>query len=199
MPKTKTPALPAEPTKPEAKPVSLTETQLKIANLAADLIMRGGHEDDIRSLIFAVLRHQRRMAFGVREAINSGEDWMQRDAAALTLSLSKHWPEGKPESDAPMPDTVSQEARERLRERLDDHLDAFKAKAKMHELHLLVDAFEMFDTHSDLDIAEDECPLLESIMWGLVRNDQYVHVRKEHVDLVKNFVEVPESKATKAA
>jgi hypothetical protein len=186
-------------TAPAAMP--LTDFQETVCNLAADLILRGGMDEDVANLLRATIGHSLHLqwprfdAFKADHIANDLPEWQQR--------IARHWPEKKDPQDA-LPTTVTEMLRANLRGKLEELFVRFLAKSRMHELYLMNAVLENFDGNArGPDITNAESVLAEALMSELSSDDSYLKVPSEHIEAVEDLlekltreIEVPPAKAS---
>ncbi len=189
--------LPPEPrAKPETFKRELTDFQLLVCDLAGDIILNGGHQDDVHNLIFAAMGHSYRLRFGMSKGSpdeylgNLHQDWIQK--------ISRHWPEERPEPKEEKPKTVSEMVRTHLRDGLRSNFEWFLGSARMHELYLLWAVLQNFEgvTHGP-ESERAESVLALAFAYEIDSDSTYVKVSRDRVKLVEQYVGLLEAAETR--
>jgi hypothetical protein len=186
--KNRTANTPATPAAINRQPRSLTDFQETVCNLAADLILNGGAEEDVANLLRATIGHSLHLQFPEFDA------WIcervAKDLPGWTKRISHLWPaRSEPVESEQLPNTVTEMLRANLRGRIEEDFATFLAKARMHELHLMHDVLENFENSAGLsDNDSAESALAEAFMYELDSDDTYVKVPRDRVEAVEQFL-----------
>ena len=190
---------PAEAEAPVRSP--LTPFQEHICDLAGDLILNGGHEDEINSLIYACMGHEWRRRFPDQDPARQEHSlarYTNRWISDWYRKLSRHWPEEPGDGPAKEPDTaaeqsVSERIRSTVREDLKDRFEEFLGAANPEELRLLRDVFMSAESSRG---GPDDVPLAESFSWEIGQHADYIRVPGRHEKLVRQYLELLEKSGT---
>ncbi len=186
-----------EPAKPETEQIApwrtLPEIQQEVAEVASDMIVNGGDQEDVGLLITAVLRHKWRRYMSRRpKSLDDTEK--EVDEAALNYAargkqdrykkLARYWPDEQPTTtttpDKPKATTVVEMVRDNFRKKAREAFEDFMANSGVpEEVHLLGEI---------LELAAQGNPLIEAISIELQDAHTYVHVPDKHVARVRDFL-----------
>jgi hypothetical protein len=172
-------------------PQALTDFQETVCNLAADLILNGGAEADVANLLRATIGHSLNLRFP--ECGCYSEDRIKLDLPEWLKMLSRYWP-AKTQRKHPLPTTVSEMVRANLRGNLGEKFDEFMSAARMHELYLMLEVLDSFDSITGgPDDEAAESVLAEAFMRQIESDHTYVKVLSDRVHLVEDFLETIDS------
>lgn len=177
----------------------LTELQEQVCDLAGDLIVNGGHEDDVDELLFAVMAHFWRRRFpdyprSQEEREKNAVDFAEKHRASWLKRLARHWPEEPtPRAVEPLPQTVSEMVRANDRGVLKERFEDF-----MREVEGLADIHLLSDVLNDWSGGNNQLP--EAFAYQIGRSDTYVKVPQAYLEQVQKLVQVlTEGKSDEAA
>ncbi len=179
-----------EVTTTQAAEGELTDFQQLVCNLAADLIINGGEEQDLEKFLEGIFGHMMHPQF-------RGDEWWKDRYEDEKLPewkqrLMRYWPEAaSPRTVENAPKTVSDMARENLRDRLRSRCREFRHKARMHELYLLDSVLDTFEaTTGGADNPDAESILATAFIYELDSDHAYVKVQRDHLKMVEQYVKL---------
>jgi len=169
---------------PTRDPQALTDFQESVCELCADMILRGGDEEDVSGLLRSVIGHSlhRRCAEAdpSRNIAHFLPRWRKR--------LARYWPKER-EPEHALPKTVTEMVRANLRRKLEDNFSSFLARARMHELYLMNEVLEKFESEgSHIGDESAESMLARAFLYELVTDYSYLKVPDDHVEAVEEFL-----------
>ena len=177
------------------KPPQLTDFQENVCDLCADLILNGGDEDDVSSLLRAVISHGVHRRFPGYNSCHR----VEQDLPDFRKRLARYWPE-KIEPEHELPKTVTEMLRANLRGSLESNFADFMARARMQEIYLLNEVFINFASEGSDVLDEDaESMLARAFLYELQTDYSYLKVPDDHVEAVEEFLKhIDEAQAVTA-
>jgi hypothetical protein len=199
--KTKTkPAAPNAEPKPVAELPKLSQLQEFLCDTLGDLILRGGHPDDIHDVLMDAAYHHERKHFPrfSVECDKQYEDRLKKQAdlhvAEWTDRLAKEWPEPQEAGgETPEPTGVVQRIRALVNDNLEERFRDFMLEATPEEKRLLLGVFQNFDGTSNgrADNERPELLLATAFMDEIGADERYIKLPNERIkDLVVRYVEL---------
>jgi hypothetical protein len=185
---------PATETKPELP--KLTQLQEHVFEVLADMVLRGGHTDNIYDILWnAAAHHQRRRfpRFG-NECDQQFNERIDKSATKRAdewqTQIAKSWPEREKTEETLLPKNVIQRVRAVLTERLEDRLHDFILEATPEEKRLPTDVLQNRENISiGPDIEDPELNLATAFMEEIEAEERYIQVPNERIkDLVVGYV-----------
>ncbi|MGI8745979.1 MAG: hypothetical protein ACR2NN_26045 [Bryobacteraceae bacterium] len=204
------PSTPAQDKAPKAKPKTitvvkkpqsvpgreLTETQQTACDLAADLIINGGDEDDVHQLLWGILGHNFRRRFpgwpsDPAERDKKAEDHILALKGRWYAKLAKQWSEPIARRKRPIPNTVGEMARDNARRRLERvFYEDYVGGAPTEDVYLLQEILE--------DAYGSGKSLPDAFAYKIGADHTWVKVPDEHVKRVEQFIELVKGQADAA-
>ena len=168
---------------PDTSP-QMTPLQEELASLLGDLILNGGHRQDVRSMFYAAFSHywRRRFTEGStpdKYVENNEEKWARKLAAAWPTKDKIEWP---PIASG----TVTDYIRANYRGSLDGRIERFLEEATAEEIRFL-DA-----------VAATEIQLANSFEAEIDREITWVRIPRKHQHKVIVFIELLAEEPTPA-
>ena len=186
----------AEP-KPKTKPAfnpaphrELTAVQAEIANEMAEIILRGGHKDDVELVLRGLMQHQnRRKSYNdsktTAESAEYAEGFADKWWTTWFTKLAKHWPppSNHPEQTKQVASSAPAEmVRANMRGELEDLFDEFiRDEESPEEVWLLREILQ--SVYSGFSLAH-------AFAFVLGGNSVYVSVPGRHVKLVEEYLQL---------
>jgi hypothetical protein len=172
---------------PSVKPHrDLTPTQDEVADLASDLIMNGGSQQDLSLFLRALLRHEyRKHGFGKKASTDhidaTVSQWLDRSSQRIM----KQWPDPIEGSNVEgvKPKTVVEMAQANVRRELKDQFAEFLAREDGLEPIWLLNDILTYCTSAGYDLAEAFAVVMDA-------DDIYVRVPWSQADKVRAFVKL---------
>lgn len=173
----------------------------RICELAADLILSGGHSDDMSLFLSGLVGHEYRR----RASHLKAEADLRQDLAEVRHDAVRRWERklGRfwADPDASQADeqaavksakqSISAAVRETVRTELRERFSDFMDKANAEEIRLLRDIFISQESISHGD--ERDVPLAEAFSYEVGLNVAYLRVSGRHQQLVEKYIELLES------
>jgi hypothetical protein len=187
--KTETTPRRAEESAPWRK--NLTPTQERFADLAADLILNGGDDEDVYLFLRAAMRHERRRIFPEtltgKYRITSPDEFANQHIGREFKSLARNWPERPAKAEDPKPRTVKEMISVNVRRQLQDSFEEFMRDAEgLTDIYLLRDVF--------IDWISGHRELGEAFSRVLETDQTYIQVPWKLERQVRQFVELLQEK-----
>jgi hypothetical protein len=163
----------------------LTPTQEEVADLASDLLINGGSQQDLYLLLTALFRHQYRKFSFAKEATEAtvaarAEQWLHRSSQQII----KHWPEPVEDpAKEPTPTTVKEIARTNVRRELQMQYEEFVTRTYGLEPIWMLNEILEYCTSGAYDLAKSFAVVMDA-------DDTYVRVPWSQADKVRAFVEL---------
>jgi hypothetical protein len=194
---------PVQPIKADRKPKpavepKLTQLQEHIFDVLGDMILHGGHTDDVFNVLWNVSVHHQRVRFP--QSRNECEEQFKEriekraddQAGEWQRLLTKSWPDPAIVNEAPAPKNVVQRVRATVSDRLQDRFADFMLDATPEEKRLLVEVFTGRGSLSMRpDIENAELELATAFMEEIGASERYVQVPDEEIkDLVVKYIKL---------
>ncbi|MGI8746556.1 MAG: hypothetical protein ACR2NN_29065 [Bryobacteraceae bacterium] len=180
----------------EVPGLNLTETQQTVCDIAADLIINGGDEDDVHQLLWGILGHNFRRQFpgwpsDPAERDKKAEDHILALKPRWYAALAKQWPEPIARRKRPIPNTVAEMARDNARRRLERlFYEDYVGGAPTEDVYLLQEILE--------DAYGSGMSLPDAFAYEIGADDTWVKVPREHVKRVEQFIKLVKGQADAA-
>ena len=191
MPQTKLKKNPAQDKAPKAPPITreLTPLQEQLCDIAAHLLMNGGHEDDVYSVVYGLAAHAYRHKFpeypkDALERDKNADRWASGQAPIFIRQLIRHWPDVMPEPEAVQPSTVAEMARQSARSRMMNAVQEFDQSSMLEgsigDVYLLAHILEIV-------VSGGTC-LADAFAFEIDADFTWVKTARHHVKAVEQFI-----------
>lgn len=176
------------------KPSNFHPAVEQMCGLAAELLMSGGHDDDVEGLLWALATHEYRRRFPT-DTLNVDEPrtlaLLKRNVAEWKRVLIRHWPEAPADVPAARAETIAERIRATTLQDARDRFEEFLAEANQEEIRLMRDIFVTRDGMGP-DYDGSEVLIATAFSDELGQRTQYIRVDPEHWNLVRDYVRLLE-------
>ena len=198
---------PARPKSAQKQPIPaeapthspLTPFQEQVCDLAGDLILHGGHQDDIADFLAACMSHEwRRRGFDPDNPEKQQRDvdgYVSRWLARWVRKLSRNWqddptPGSEPAAVEPeIEQSVSERIRSTVRDEIKERFETFLGDANPEDMRLLRDIFMSAESFRG---DNDDVPLALAFSYEIGRHTEYIRVSYKQEKLVRQYIELLE-------
>ncbi|HUQ90818.1 MAG TPA: hypothetical protein VM120_03985 [Bryobacteraceae bacterium] len=182
---------------PRSEPPPLNHMQELLCDLAGDLILNGGHREDVDNFITSMTCHYwRRLHPKYPTELDKREkdlnEHVETRREEWTRSLTRGWlPKAEPSDETPAPKSLIEKLRTRYRSTLRDQFEDFLRYATPEEVRILSEVFSSHESNSTgPQFYDPEASLANAFMSEIGATSSYVRVPDEHLKLVLLYMKV---------
>ena len=199
--KTKTPKVAEIHEAPAAEPKTavageLAPIQEQVADLVGDILLRGGHPDEVDSIIWSAMTHHWRLFETggclpeTSKVSERAEAFARREFETWKRRLIKSWPDREAQKIEIEPNTVTEYVRRDVRGALELQFGLFLGNATPEELCFMESVFTDHNCSSTHQIDAGELEIANSFEREISRGVRWVRVPHKIRDKVVAFVEM---------